>query len=68
MKNKFDRAAFHKELSHVINKYSNQHNEFSNAEIVAGMTSIYIDVIKQGIVDKKAGKYLLENIIEEAFK
>lgn len=31
------------------------------------MAIIFIEVIKQGIEDKEAGKYLLESIIEDAF-
>lgn len=68
MTNKFDRDGFQDEVINVINKYSENGNEFANAEIVAGLTSIFISVVKQAITDKKAGKYLMESIIEDAFK
>ena len=68
MSTAFNTEGFQKEIIEIINKYSDKGNQFSNAEITAAMTSIYIEVIKQAVSNKVAGKYLFTRIIEDAFK
>ena len=66
MSNKFDTEGFHKEIADVINKYSDKGNQFSNAEILAAMTSIYVTTEQLAVSDKVAAKYLLDRVIEQA--
>lgn len=51
MSNKFDTEGFQKEIADVINKYSDKGNQFSNAEILAGMTSIYVATVQLAVSD-----------------
>lgn len=66
MSNKFDTEGFQKEITDVINKYSDKGNQFSNAEILAAMTSIYVATVQLAVSDKVAAKYLLDRVIEQA--
>ena len=68
MSTTFDTKGFQKEIIEIINKYSDKGNQFSNAEILAGMTSIYVATLQLAVKDKKAAKYLLDRVIEEACK
>lgn len=68
MSNKFDTDGFQKEITDVINKYSDKGNQFSNAEILASMTSIYVATVQLAVSDKEAVKYLLHKVIDEACK
>ena len=66
MSKKFDNNEFLKDMVRIINKHSKGGNKFTNAEILASMTSIFIDVLNKTIPDKEAAKYVFERIIEDA--
>lgn len=63
---KFDRNSFNKEICEVINKFSENGNKFTNAEIIACLTGIYTETLKQ-CVNKESGKYIMQRIIDETF-
>ncbi len=63
---KFDTKQFINDLTEVINRYSENGNQFTNAEIVSGLTSVYTETLKQAI-NNKAGKYLMQKIIDSVF-
>lgn len=68
MYKKFDSKGFMKELSDVINKFSDESNQFNNAEIIASLSSILIATLRQGLVKSESVQFFMHRMIDEAFQ